>query len=101
MGFGRIGAGVLATVLADRRSRLSCALIGEMSRTNALLGRAAYSCIHDELLRLGFEVAPSTAARYMCRHSRAPSQGSWTFLGNHVGGIAAINLFVLQTIGAR
>src|SRR5712664_2403295 len=70
-------------------------LIGEMSRANALWGAPR---IHGELLKLGFEVAQSTVARYMCRHSRPPSQGWRTFLGNHADGIAAIDLFVLPTI---
>ena len=47
-------------------------LIGEMSRANALWGAPR---IHGELPKLGFEVAQSTVARYMCRHSRPPSQG--------------------------
>src|SRR5450755_3459510 len=47
-------------------------LIGEMSCANALWGAPR---IHGELLKLGFEVAQSTVARYMCRHSRPPSQG--------------------------
>src|ERR1700756_1386453 len=51
-------------------------LIGEMSRANALWGAPR---IHGELLKLGFEVAQSTVARYMCRHSRPPSQGWRTF----------------------
>ena len=66
-----------------------------MSRANALWGAPR---IHGELLKLGFEVAQSTVARYMCRHSRPPSQGWRTFLSNHVDGIAAIDLFVLPTI---
>src|SRR6266851_439766 len=70
-------------------------LIGEMSRANALW---AAPRIHGELLKLGFEVAQSTVARYMCRHSRPPSQGWRTFLSNHVDGIAAIDLFVPPTI---
>ena len=41
-------------------------LIGEMSRANPLWGAPH---IHGELLKLGFEVAQSTAARYMYRHS--------------------------------
>jgi hypothetical protein len=60
-----------------------------MSRANALWGAPR---IHGELLKLGFEVAQSTVARYMCRHSRPPSQGWRTFLSNHVDGIAAIDL---------
>jgi hypothetical protein len=70
-------------------------LIGEMSRANALWGAPR---IHGELLKLGFEVAQSTVARYMCRLSRPPSQGWRTFLSIHVDGIAAIDLFVLPTI---
>ena len=66
-----------------------------MSRANALWGAPR---IHGELLKLGFEVAQSTVARYMCRHSRPPSQGWRTFLSNHADGIAAIDLFVLPTI---
>src|SRR3979411_3175806 len=52
-------------------------LIGERSRANALWDAPR---IHGELLKLGFEVAQSTVARYMCRHSRPPSQGWRTFL---------------------
>src|SRR5664279_4177504 len=98
LGFGRIGAGDRATLLADRRSRLNCARIGEMSRANPLWGAPH---IHGELLKLGFEVAQSTVARYMCRHSRPPSHGWRTFLSNHADGIAAIDLFVLPTITFR
>jgi hypothetical protein len=47
-------------------------LIGEMSRANALWGAPR---IHGELLKLGFEVAQPTVARYMCRHSRATVSG--------------------------
>jgi arginine repressor len=48
-------------VLAELRT-----LIGEMSRASALWGAPR---IHGELLKLGFEVAQSTVARYMCRLS--------------------------------
>jgi hypothetical protein len=71
------------------------ALIGEMSHANALWGAPR---IHGELLKLGFEVAQSTVARYMCRRGRPPSQGWRTFLRNHADGIAAVDLFVLPTI---
>jgi hypothetical protein len=73
-------------------------LIGAMSRANRLWGAPH---IHGELLKLGFEVAQSTVARYMCRHWRPPSQGWRTFLSNHADGIAAIDLFVLPTIAFR
>src|SRR5258708_30498372 len=71
------------------------ALIGEMSRANALLGAPR---IHGELLKLGFEVAQSTVARYFCRTPRPPSQGWRTFLSNHVDRIPAIDPFGLPTI---
>ena len=73
-------------------------LIGEMSRANPLWGAPH---IHSELLRLGFEVAQSTVARYMCHHSGPPSQGWRTFLSNHADRIAAVDLFVLPTIAFR
>jgi hypothetical protein len=70
-------------------------LIGEMSRANPIWGAPR---IHGELLKLGFDVAQSTVARYMCRRWRPPSQGWRTFLSNHTDGIAAVDLFVLPTI---
>src|SRR6266487_3650102 len=69
-------------------------LIGEMSRANRLWGAPR---IHGELLKLGFEVAQSTVARYMCRRFGAPSQGWRTFLSNHADGIVAIDL-ILPTV---
>jgi len=73
-------------------------LIGEMSRANPLWGAPR---IHGELLKLGFDVAQSTVARYMCRRSEPPSQGWRTCLSNHADGIAAVDLFVLPTIAFR
>jgi transposase InsO family protein len=73
-------------------------LIGEMSRANPLWGAPH---IHGELLKLGFEIAQSTVARYMCRQSRPPSQGWRTFLSNYADRIAAVDLFVLPTIAFR
>src|SRR5664280_2637956 len=73
-------------------------IIGEMSWANPLWGAPH---IHGELLKLGFEVAQSTVARYMCRHSGPPSQGWRTFLSNQADGIAAVDLFVIPTIAFR
>src|ERR1039458_101073 len=70
-------------------------LIGEMSRANAFWGAPR---IHGELLKLGFKVAQSTGARYMCRSRLPPSQGWLTFRSNDTDGIAAVDLFVLPTI---
>jgi hypothetical protein len=71
------------------------ALIRQMSVENPLWGAPR---IHGELLKLGFEVAQSTAAKYMVKRCRGPSQGWRTFLRNHAPDIAAMDLFVVPTI---
>jgi hypothetical protein len=48
------------------------ALIRQMSRENPLWGAPR---IHGELLKLGFELAESSVAKYMVKHRRPPSQG--------------------------
>jgi len=73
------------------------ALIREMSRENPLWGAPR---IHGELLKLGFAVAQSTVAKYMARKSSDPSGQHWaTFIRNHAPQIAAMDLFVVPTIG--
>jgi transposase InsO family protein len=74
------------------------ALIRQMSRANPLWGAPR---IHGELLKLGFDVAQSTVAKYMARRRRPPSQGWKTFLRNHAPDIGAIDLFVVPTVGFR
>jgi len=74
------------------------ALIREMSQANPLWGAPR---IHGELLKLGFEVAQSTVAKYMVRRRGPPSQGWKTFLRNHVPHIGAIDLFVVPTAGFK
>jgi hypothetical protein len=59
LAFGPIALANRATELADRKSRLRCRLIGEMSRANPLWGAPRN---HVELLKLGFEVAQSTVS---------------------------------------
>jgi transposase InsO family protein len=59
------------------------------------LGRAT----HSRLLKLGFEVAQSSVAKYMVKRRVPPSQGWRTFLHNHAPDIAAMDLFVVPTIG--
>src|SRR5476651_2033676 len=71
-------------------------LIREMSLANRLWGAPR---IHGELLKLGIEVAQSTVAKYMVKRRRPPSQGWRTFLRNHAPDIAAMDLFVVPTIG--
>ena len=72
------------------------ALIWQMSMENPLWGAPR---IHGELLKLGFEVAQSSVAKYMIKRHRPPSQGWRTFLRNHAPDIAAMDLFVVPTIG--
>lgn len=57
--------------------------------------------IHGELLKLGFEVAQSTVAKYMVRRRGPPSQGWKTFLRNHAPHVGAIDLFVVPTAGFK
>jgi transposase InsO family protein len=55
--------------------------------------------IHGELLKLGFDVAQSSVAKYMVKRCGPPSQGWRTFLRNHAPDIAAMDLLVVPTIG--
>jgi transposase InsO family protein len=72
------------------------ALIRRMSVENPLWGAPR---IHGELLKLGFEIAQSSVAKYMVKRLGPPSQGWRTFLRNHAPDIAAMDLFVVPTIG--
>ena len=72
------------------------ALIRRMSTENPLWGAPR---IHGELLKLGFEVAQSSVAKYMVKRFGPPSQGWRAFLRNHAPDIAAMDLFVVPTVG--
>jgi transposase InsO family protein len=72
------------------------ALIRQMSIENPLWSAPR---IHGELLKLGFEIAQSSVAKYMVKRCGPPSQGWRTFLRNHAPDIAAMDLFVVPTIG--
>src|SRR5580704_12767420 len=74
------------------------ALIRQMSTENLLWGAPR---IHGELLKLGFSVAQSTVAKYMVKRRGPPSQGWRTFLRTHAPDIAAMDLFVVPTIGFK
>src|SRR3984957_9457003 len=71
-------------------------LIRRTSVQNPLWGAPR---IHGELLKLGFEVAQSSVAKYMVKRRGPPSQRWRTFLSNHVADIAAMDPFVVPTIG--
>src|SRR6202171_5904269 len=72
------------------------ALIRQMSTENLLWVAPR---IHGELLKLGFSVAQSSVAKYMVKRRGPHSQGWRTFLRNHALDIAAMDLFVVPTIG--
>jgi hypothetical protein len=72
------------------------ALIRQMSTENQLWGAPR---IHGELPKLGFSVAQSTVAKYMVKRRGPPCQGWRTFLRNHAPDVAAMDLFVVPTIG--
>ena len=67
-----------------------------MSVDNPLWGAPR---IHGELLKLGFEVAQSSVAKYMVKRCGPPTPGWRAFLHNHAPDIAAMDLFVAPTIG--
>ena len=71
-------------------------LIRRISVENPLWGAPR---IHGELLKLGFEVAQSSVAKYMVKRREPPSQGWRTFLRNHAPEIVAMDFFVVPTIG--
>src|SRR3982074_2842736 len=71
-------------------------LIRRMSVENPLWGAPR---IHGELLKLGFDTAQSSVAKYMVKRRAPPSQGWRTFVRNHAPDIAAMDLFVVPTIG--
>jgi hypothetical protein len=69
-----------------------------MSLENLLWGAP---CIYGELLKVGFTAAQSSVAKYMVKRRGPPSQGWRTFLQNHAPDIAAMDLFVVPTIGFK
>src|SRR4030081_1855645 len=73
-------------------------LILRMNVENPLWGAPR---IHGELLKLGLEVAQSSVAKYMVKRRGPPSQGWRTFLRNHAPDIAAMDLFVVPTLGFK
>jgi putative transposase len=73
-------------------------LIRKMSIANPRWGAPR---IHGELLKLGFEVSEATAAKYMMRHRKPPSQTWRTFLANHAQDLVSSDFFVVPTVFFR
>jgi transposase InsO family protein len=74
------------------------ALIRQMSMENPLWGAPR---IHGELLKLGFEVAQSSVAKYVVKRRGPPGQGWLTFLRNHAPDIAAMDFFFVVRLDRR
>ncbi len=73
-------------------------LIRQMSFDNPLWGAPR---IHGELLKLGYEVAQSSVAKYMIKRRGRPGRNWRTFWHNHASHTAAIDLFVVPTLGFK
>ncbi len=73
-------------------------LIRQLSQENPLWGAPR---IHGELLKLGYEIAETTVAKYMAKRIGPPSQSWRTFVSNHLSEIAAIDFFTVPTAGFR
>ena len=57
--------------------------------------------IHGEMLKVGYEIAQPTVARYMAKRPPGSGQTWKPFLHNHASGIGAMNFLVVPTIGFR
>ena len=57
--------------------------------------------IHGELLKLASRSLSRLLLRYMIRRRGRPGQSWTTFLRNYAAGIAAVDLFVVPTIGFK
>jgi transposase InsO family protein len=86
----RIGRPAMPTDIRD--------LIRTMSHDNPLWGAPR---IHGELLKLGIDIAQSTVAKYMSRRRHPPSPGWRVFLRSHAADSAAVDLFIVPTIGFK
>jgi hypothetical protein len=69
-----------------------------MSQANWLWGAPR---VHGELLKLGTEIAESTVAKCTIKHPRRLGQSWRTFLRNHAEAIAAVDFFIVPTIGFK
>ncbi len=74
------------------------ALVRQMSVENPLWGAPR---IHGELLKLGFEVAQSSVAKYMVKRRGPPSPGWRTFLRNHAPDVAAMTYSLPQPLASN
>jgi hypothetical protein len=68
-------------------------LLRRMAEANVTWGAPR---IHGELLTLGIDISERSVSRFMPKRERKPpSQTSRTFLDNHLGSLASIDLFTV------
>ncbi len=70
-------------------------LIRKMGLENPLWGAPR---IHGELLKLGYQVAETSVAKYMVKPIKPSSQTWKTFLENHANCLVAMDFFTVPTI---
>src|SRR6202166_4386086 len=104
---GALASGRLSSLLA-----LEIAAAGRATADRDRIARANQADEHGEFAlgcaahprrtaQAGFSVAQSSVAKYMVKRRGPPSQGWGTFLRNHAPDIAAMDLFVVPTIGFK
>ena len=69
-------------------------LIRRISAENPLWGAPR---VHGELLKLGYDVAEATVAKYLVKRTPSPSPSWPTFLRNHLTEIVAVDFFTVPT----
>src|SRR5881296_812288 len=74
------------------------ALVTRMAAANPLWGAPR---IHDELLKLGIDIAERTVSRLLPKRRSPPSQTWRTFLTNHVRDLVSIDFFTVPTAHLR
>ena len=74
------------------------ALIRRLSLENPLWGAPR---VHGELLKLGYELAEGTVAKYMVKQPGPPSQSWRTFVRNHLAEAVTIDFFTVPTATFR
>lgn len=73
-------------------------MIRRLSLENPLWGAPR---IHGELIKLGYEIAEATVAKYIVKPPAPPTQSWRTFVRNHLSEIAAIDFFTIPTATFR
>src|SRR5213592_2059879 len=73
-------------------------LVRRMAAANPLWGAPR---IHDELLKLGIDIAERTVSRLLPKRRSPPSQTWRTFLTNHVRDLVSIDFFTVPTAHLR